>query len=302
MDRWVLSRLNSTVKKVTDYLDGYHITEAARELAAFVDELSNWYVRRGRERYWGSEMTQDKVDAYMTLYTVLETFIRLVAPFTPFISETIYQNLVRSVDQNAPESVHLCAYPMADMARIDAELEENMDSVLTIVTLGRACRNTAGLKNRQPLCRLYVGGVEHLPPEYLEVVKGELNVKGVELGAAMERFITYNVKPQMRTVGPKYGKLLGGIRAHLAGADGSAIVAAVANGGAYTFEISGQEVSLKEEDLLIEPMQRGALPGRPRANMPWFWIPSFRRNSSGRATSAKSSAKCRPCAKKLVLK
>ena len=256
MDRWVLSRLNSTVKKVTDYLDGYHITEAARELAAFVDELSNWYVRRGRERYWGSEMTQDKVDAYMTLYTVLETFIRLVAPFTPFISETIYQNLVRSVDQNAPESVHLCAYPMADMARIDAALEENMDSVLTIVTLGRACRNTAGLKNRQPLCRLYVGGVEHLPPEYLEVVKGELNVKGVELGAAMEQFITYNVKPQMRTVGPKYGKLLGGIRAHLAGADGSAIVAAVANGGAYTFEISGQEVSLKEEDLLIEPMQR----------------------------------------------
>ena len=140
MDRWVLSRLNSTVRKVTDFLDGYHITEATRELAAFVDELSNWYVRRGRERYWGSEMTQDKIDAYMTLYTVLETFIRLIAPFTPFIAETIYQNLVRSVDKNAPESVHLCAYPMADAARIDEKLEENMESVLSIVTLGRACR------------------------------------------------------------------------------------------------------------------------------------------------------------------
>ena len=256
MDRWVLSRLNSTVRKVTDFLDGYHITEATRELAAFVDELSNWYVRRGRERYWGSEMTQDKIDAYMTLYTVLETFIRLIAPFTPFIAETIYQNLVRSVDKNAPESVHLCAYPMADAARIDEKLEENMDSVLSIVTLGRACRNTAGLKNRQPLSALYVGGVEQLPEQYQEVIKGELNVKNVQLGAAMEQFITYQVKPQLKTLGPKYGKLLGAIRSHLAEADGSAVVKAVANGGAYTFAANGAEVSLTEADLLIEPMQK----------------------------------------------
>ena len=256
MDRWVLSRLNSTVKKVTDFLDGYHIAEATRELMAFVDELSNWYVRRGRERYWGSEMTQDKIDAYMTLYTVLETFIRLIAPFTPFIAETIYQNLVRSVDKNAPESVHLCAYPMADMARIDAKLEENMDSVLSIVTLGRACRNTAGLKNRQPLSALYVGGVEQLPEQYQEVIKGELNVKNVQLGAEMEQFITYQVKPQLKTLGPKYGKLLGAIRSHLAEADGSAIVKAVANGGSYTFAVNGEEVALAEEDLLIQPMQR----------------------------------------------
>ena len=256
LDRWVLSRLNSTVRRVTEYLDGYHITEAARELAAFVDELSNWYVRRGRERYWGSEMTQDKIDAYMTLYTVLETFIRLIAPFTPFICETIYQNLVRSVDQNAPESVHLCGYPMADVSRIDEQLEENMERVLKIVTLGRACRNTAGLKNRQPLSTMYVGGVEQLPEQYLEIIKGELNIKAVKLGAEMEQFITYQIKPQLRTLGPKYGKLLGGIRAHLSQADGSAIVKAVAGGGVYRFEVNGQPVSLAEEDLLIEPMQK----------------------------------------------
>ena len=210
----------------------------------------------GRERYWGSEMTQDKIDAYMTLYTVLETFIRLIAPFTPFICETIYQNLVRSVDQNAPESVHLCGYPMADVSRIDEQLEENMERVLKIVTLGRACRNTAGLKNRQPLSTMYVGGVEQLPEQYLEIIKGELNIKAVKLGAEMEQFITYQIKPQLRTLGPKYGKLLGGIRAHLSQADGSAIVKAVAGGGVYRFEVNGQPVSLAEEDLLIEPMQK----------------------------------------------
>ena len=163
---------------------------------------------------------------------------------------------MRSVDKNAPESVHLCAYPMADAARIDAQLEENMDSVLSIVTLGRACRNTAGLKNRQPLSALYVGGVEQLPEQYQEVIKGELNVKNVQLGAAMEQFITYQIKPQLKTLGPKYGKLLGAIRSHLAEADGSAIVKAVANGGTYTFAVDGAEVSLAEADLLIEPMQR----------------------------------------------
>ncbi len=256
MDRWVLSRLNSLTKAVREYLDSYRITEAARELGKFVDELSNWYVRRCRERYWGAEMTQDKIDAYMTLYTALETMCRLTAPFTPFISETIYQNLVRSVDKHAPLSVHLTSYPVADSSRIDEELEKNMDKVLEIVALGRACRNTANIKNRQPVGRLFVGGISELPESYAEVVRGELNVKNVVLGAATEEFITYDIKPQLRTLGPRYGKLLGAIRSHLANADGMGIANAVKSGGEYAFTLEGTEIRLKEEDLLIEPKQR----------------------------------------------
>ncbi|MBQ9941653.1 MAG: isoleucine--tRNA ligase [Christensenellaceae bacterium] len=256
MDKWVLSRLNSLVKAVRANLDNYRITEAARDLNKFVDELSNWYVRRGRERYWGSEMTDDKVDAYMTLYTVLETLARLIAPFTPFMAEAIYQNIVRTVDENAPISVHLTTYPEADEQLIDAELEENMDKVLSIVVLGRACRNTANIKNRQPIGRLFVGGIDSLPDSYKDIIKGELNVKNVEVGAATEEFITYNIKPQMRTLGPKYGKLLGGIRNHLANGDGAAIAGAVKNGGTYHFELDGTSIDLKEEDMLIEPKQK----------------------------------------------
>lgn len=241
---------------VTDYLDHYYITEATRELSRFVDELSNWYVRRCRERYWGSEMTQDKIDAYMTLYTVLETFIRVAAPFTPFMSEMIYQNIVRSVDQDAPLSVHLTDFPKVDETLEDAELEKNMDAVLNIVVLGRACRNAANIKNRQPLGKLFVSGIDTLPETFAEVVCGELNVKEVDLGAAAEEYITYNVKPQLRTLGPKYGKQLGGIRAHLACANGTEIVNQVRTAGVYAFDVNGTTVELTEEDMLIEPVQK----------------------------------------------
>ncbi len=256
MDKWVLSRLNSLTKSVTGHLDNYRIVESARELGAFVDELSNWYVRRCRERYWGSGMEEDKVSAFMTLYTVLETLTRLIAPFVPFVSESIYQNLVRSVDKNAPESVHLCAYPKADEAMIDSELEANMDAVLNVAQLGRACRNTSGIKNRQPLGKIYLSGIGSLPEAFLDVIRGELNVKEVELGAAAEEFISYVIKPQLKTVGPKYGKLLNGIRAHLQNADGAEIVSIVRGGGVYAFEVDGQKVELSEGDLLIEPTQK----------------------------------------------
>ena len=256
MDKWIISRLNSTVKAVTEDLDAYHITEATKELSRFVDELSNWYVRRSRDRFWGSEMTKDKEDAYMTLYTVLETFARLCAPFIPFMTETMYQNIVRSVDKNAPESIHLTDYPVCDEAKIDSELEEDMKNVLGIVMLGRACRNEANIKNRQPIGKLFVGGVEHLPENLAQIIRGELNVKEVGMGAAAEEFITYNVKPQLKTLGPKYGKLLGAIRSHLMNADGSLIVNAVRNGGVYTFEADGNKIELGEADLLIEPKEK----------------------------------------------
>ena len=256
MDKWVLSRLHSLTKSVTGHLDNYRIFEPARELGAFVDELSNWYVRRCRERYWGSGMEEDKISAFMTLYTVLEALIRLIAPFVPFMAEEIYQNLVRSVDKDMPESVHLCEYPKADDAMIDHELEKNMGAVLNVAQLGRACRNTSGIKNRQPLGKIYLSGVDSLPEEFLDVIRGELNVKEVELGAAAEEFISYIIKPQLKTVGPKYGKLLNGIRTHLQNADGINVVNIVRTGGVYAFEVDGQKVELEEQDLLIEPTQK----------------------------------------------
>ena len=256
MDKWVLSRVNSLVKSVSEHLDHYRIAEPARELNAFVDELSNWYVRRCRDRFWGSSMTKDKTDAFMTLYTVLETLTRLIAPFVPFMAETIYQNIVRSVAKDAPLSVHLCDYPVADETLMDSELEANMEAVKETVALGRACRNTANIKNRQPIGTMYVSGISHLSDIYTDVIKGELNVKQVELGAAAEEYISYHVKPQMRTLGPKYGKLLGAIRSHLASADGGKIVGIVQSGNAYTFDVDGQTVELAQEDLLIEPIQK----------------------------------------------
>jgi len=240
MDKWVLSRLNSLVKTVTDDLDNYRIVEPSRELNKFVDELSNWYVRRSRDRFWGSGMEQDKIDAFMTLYTVLETLTRLLAPFTPFMTETIYQNLVRTNDKDAPLSVHLCKWPKADAELIDAQLERDMDAVQSVVNLGRACRNTANIKNRQPVAKIFVSGIDHLDETFLAVIRGELNVKEVELGA----------------LGPKYGKLLNGIRTHLAQADGMAVVGTVRGGAAYEFEVDGTPVSLMEEDILVEPAQR----------------------------------------------
>lgn len=256
MDRWVLSKLNSLVKSVADGLEHYRIVEPSREIAKFTDELSNWYVRRCRERYWAGGMDDDKISAYMTLYTVLETLIRVLAPFTPFMTESIYQNLVRTVDEQAPLSVHLCDYPTVDEALIDEKLEQDMDAVLNIVVLGRAARNTANIKNRQPIGKIYVSGVRELDDVYLDVIKGELNVKEVELGAAANEYITYNIKPQLKTVGPKYGKLLNGIRQHLAQADGMLIYNTVSQEKEYEFEVDGQKVALFADDVLVEPAQR----------------------------------------------
>ncbi len=256
MDKWVLSRLNSLVKSVTDDLDNYRITEPARAISEFVDELSNWYVRRGRERYWGSGMTDDKEAAYMTLFTVLETLARLIAPFVPFMAESLYQNLVKSVDEGAPQSVHLCDYPASDGALIDSGLEASMDAALKVVALGRACRNTANIKNRQPLGTIYVSGINDLGSTYIDVIKGELNVRNVELGAAVGEYISYRVKPQLKTVGPKYGKLLNAIREHLSNADGAKITAIVNAGKNYEFQADAQPVALSIDDLIIEPAQK----------------------------------------------
>jgi isoleucyl-tRNA synthetase len=256
MDKWILSRLHSLVAAVTEHLDNYRIVEPARELNSFVDDLSNWYVRRCRERFWGSGMKEDKKNAFMTLYTVLETFTRVIAPFVPFVAESIYQNLVCTVDKKAPESVHLCSYPKADSAMIDKNLEKDMDAVLNVAQMGRACRNTANIKNRQPVGKIYLSGVDHLDEVFLDVIRGELNVKEIELGAAAEEFISYNIKPQLKTVGPKYGKLLNKIREHLQNADGIAVVSTIRGGGVYTFDVDGSTVELAEQDLLIEPTQK----------------------------------------------
>lgn len=256
MDKWILSRLNTLVKNVCKSLDEYRLTEPSRELDKFVDDLSNWYVRRCRGRFWASGMEQDKVDAFMTLYTVLSTLCRLAAPFTPFMTEAMYQNIVRSVDKNAPLSVHLSEYPTADESLIDSELEESMDAVLKVVVLGRSARNTATIKNRQPIANMYVSGIDSLGDMFTELIEGELNIKNVSLGADATHFISYNVKPQMRTLGPKYGKLLGAIRSHLAEGDGLHIVNTVRADGVYTFDVSGETVKLLEEDMLIEPTHK----------------------------------------------
>ncbi len=256
MDKWILSRLNSLVKLICDNLDCYKIFESAREINKFTDELSNWYVRRCRERYWAKGMEQDKTDAYMTLYTVLETTVRLIAPFTPFMAESIYQNLVRSADSSAPVSVHLCTYPIAEESLIDKELEKSMDAIVNIITLGRGARNTANIKNRQPIGKIFVSGVDSLDATYIDVIKGELNVKEVELGAAAEQYITYNIKPQLKTLGPKYGKLLNDIRKHLTNANGFEVVNTTKSGNMYTFEVGGTKIELAYEDILIEPAQK----------------------------------------------
>jgi len=257
MDKWILSRLNTLVATVTKYLDEYRLTEPARELDKFVDELSNWYVRRCRERFWGSGMEQDKADAFMTLYTVLETLCRLAAPFIPFMTETMYQNIVRSVDKSAPLSVHLCEFPKADMSHVDKDLEKGMDAVLRVVVLGRAARNSASIKNRQPIANMFVAGIDDPGQMYTELIEGELNIKKVTYGADTSEYVSYSIKPQMRTLGPKYGKLLNAIRTHLAEGDGLKIVNTVRSEGVYSFDVDGQTVTLTEEDMLIEPVQRG---------------------------------------------
>ena len=257
MDKWLLSRLNTLIGTVDDYLDKLRITEAGRELNRFVDDLSNWYVRQGRERYWGKEMTPDKEAAYMTLYTALETLCRLTAPFTPFIAESIYQNIVRSVDDNAPKSVHLTTFPVCDESFIDKELEAGMDSILSIVTLGRAARSLANTKNRQPLSEMFIQGIDELPELYTEIIESELNVKAVRYVKDASAFISYRVKPQLKLLGPRYGKLLPKINAYLQqDGMGNQVVAAHAEGRDFEFELEGTPVSLAEADVLVDIVKR----------------------------------------------
>ena len=256
MDRWVLSGLNTLIGTVDRHLEALRITEAGRALQKFVDDLSNWYVRRCRDRYWGADMTEDKIAAYMTLYTVLYDLSRLTAPFLPFMTESMYQNIVRSVDQNAPESIHLTDFPVADAAMIDPALEENMAQVLDIVVLGRSARAGANIKTRQPLAAMYVQGAP-LPDGYAAIIADELNVKRVEFVSDASKFISYRVKPQLRTLGPRYGKLLPAINAYLSGEGvGDAVVAAHAAGTDYTFECNGVPVGLAEADVLVSTEQK----------------------------------------------
>ncbi len=256
MDRWLLSRLNTLITTVDGYLDSYAIPEAARALQTFVDEMSNWYVRRGRERFWKQNSDEDKINAYMTLYTALETVIKLAAPMIPFMTEEIYRNLVRSVNPDAPESVHLCDYPVADEKLVDKDLEMFMDEVLNIVTLGRAARNSSKIKNRQPLGKMFVGAPRELPEEYIEIIEDELNIKNIEFVNDSTSYVSYSFKPQLKTLGPKYGKLLGGIRNALATLDGSKAKSELDNNGAIVLNIEGNEISLGAEDLLIETVQK----------------------------------------------
>ena len=255
MDRWILSKLNSTVGAVDDNLANYRIPEAAKALQEFVDDLSNWYVRRSRERFWAKGMEQDKINAYMTLYTALVTICKAAAPMIPFMTEEIYRNLVCSIDKTAPESIHLCDFPTVDAEMIDKELEASMEEVLDIVVMGRAARNTANIKNRQPIGTMYVRAERPLDAMFQEVVADELNVKKVEFKEDLSDFTSYTFKPQLKTVGPKYGKLLNGIRAHLAVINGREAMKELDNSGSLSFDIDGQNVVLSKEDLLIDTAQ-----------------------------------------------
>ena len=255
MDKWLLSKLNSTVKAVDANLAAYKIPETAKVLQEFVDDMSNWYVRRSRERFWAKGMEQDKINAYMTLYTALVEICKTAAPMIPFMTEDIYQNLVRSIDANAPESIHLCDFPKVNEAHIDKELEENMDRVLKLVVMGRACRNTANIKNRQPIGQMYVKADFELSEFFDAIVADELNVKNVTFTQEVRDFTSYSFKPQLKTVGPKYGKLLGGIKNVLSGLDGNAAMDELNANGCLRFEVNGEEVVLNREDLLIDTAQ-----------------------------------------------
>ena len=252
MDKWLLSKMNSMVKTVDDNLMNYMIPEAARALQEFVDDMSNWYVRRSRERFWAKGMEQDKINAYMTLYTALVTVAKAAAPMIPFMTEQIYQNIVRKIDKDAPESVHLCDFPAVNEQWIDKQLEADMDEVLDTVVMGRAARNTANIKNRQPIAQMYVKADHALSEFYVSIIEEELNVKKVTFTDDVRAFTSYSFKPQLKTVGPKYGKLLGKIRQALSDIDGSAAMDTLNETGALTFDFDGQEVTLTKDDLLID--------------------------------------------------
>ncbi len=255
MDKWLISKLNTLVKTVDENLAAYKITETARSIQEFTDELSNWYVRRSRERFWGKEMTQDKINAYMTLYTALVTLAKVAAPMIPFMTEDIYRNLVCSIDKNAPISVHLCDFPKYDESKIDRQLEDKMEEVLDIVVLGRACRNAANIKNRQPIGKMYVKAEHELDGLYKDIIADELNIKDVEFTDNVRACTTYSFKPQLKTVGPKYGKHLGAIRTYLSELDGNAAMDELESKGALTFECDGETVELTRDDLLIDAAQ-----------------------------------------------
>ena len=255
MDKWILSKLNTLVKTVDNNLENYKITETARALEDFVDELSNWYVRRCRERFWAKGMEQDKINAYMTLYTTLVTLCKTAAPMIPFMTESIYRNLVCSIDKNAPISVHLCDFPKANEAWIDKELEENMEHVLNAVVIGRACRNATNIKNRQPIGRMFIKAPWKLNDFFTDIIADELNVKSVEYKEDVRDFTSYTFKPQLKTLGPKYGKLLGEIRNHLSSLDGNAAMDNLNKLGYITLQVNGTEIQLEKADLLIEMTQ-----------------------------------------------
>ena len=255
MDKWLLSKLNSVVKAVDENLASYKIPESARALQEFVDEMSNWYVRRSRERFWAKGMEQDKINAYMTLYTALVTISKAAAPMIPFMTEDMYQNLVRSVDPSAPESIHLCDFPEVKTEWINKELEEDMEALLKVVVLGRAARNTANIKNRQPIGTMFVKAEKEMDQFYTDIIADELNVKEVKFAKDVESFISYSFKPQLRTVGPKYGKLLNGIRTALTELNGTEAMKELKETGLLTLDIDGNRVELAEEDLLIETAQ-----------------------------------------------
>ena len=252
MDKWLLSKLNSMVKSVDDNLGNYRIPEATKALAEFVDDMSNWYVRRCRERYWAKDMPQDKINAYMTLYTALVTLCKTAAPMIPFLTEDIYQNLVRTVDKNAPESIHLCDFPEVNESMIDPELEASMDEVLKVVVFGRAARNTANIKSRQPIANMYIKAAKTLDDYFVDILRDELNVKNVEFKEDLSAFTAYSFKPQLRTVGPKYGKHLNAIKEYLANVDGNKAMGELKADGVIKFTADDTEIALAEEDLLID--------------------------------------------------
>ena len=255
MDKWLLSKLNSVVKEVDEDLNDYKIPETARALQEFVDDMSNWYVRRSRERIWAKGMEQDKINAYMTLYTALVTICKAAAPMVPFITEEIYQNLVRSIDKDAPESIHLCHFPKVNEELIDKDLEENMDNLLKIVVMGRACRNAANIKNRQPIGKMFVKAPFTLDDFFKEIIEDELNVKEMTYTDDVRAFTSYTFKPQLKTVGPKYGKFLGGIKKALSELDGNQAMDELKANGQLKLDINGQEIVLLDSDLLIDTAQ-----------------------------------------------
>ena len=255
MDKWLLSRLNTLVKTVDENLAAYKITETARALDEFVDEMSNWYVRRSRNRFWLKGMPQEKINAYMTLYTALVTLCKISAPMIPFMTEDIYQNIVRSIDKNAPESIHLCDFPEYDEALINKDLEAKMDEVLNIVVLGRACRNSANIKNRQPIGKMYVKADNTLDEFYSEIIRDELNVKAVEFTEDVSAFTDYSFKPQLKTLGRRFGKNINAVREILANVNGPAAMAELREKGTLTINVEGVHEALNEEDLLIETKQ-----------------------------------------------